>query len=64
MDFSEYLQSKNIDCQSLVPELLVALQSQYELDCQLTKPPSEMLVVPVDCSWPMRGYWITAESAL
>ena len=63
MDFQSWLESKSIDCEALVPELLTTLQSQYELDCQLTKPPSEMLVVPVDCSWPSRGYWITSESA-
>ena len=60
MEFSQWLLDRDIDCQELTPELLTALQSQYEADCQRCTPPMppvQMLVLPIDCRWPARAYW-------
>jgi len=58
MSFDDFLLQRGVDCQSLLPELEQALLSQYEADCQRTAPPSSVLVTPVDCQWPSRGYWL------
>lgn len=59
IDFQTWLADRSIDCNELQPELLAALQSQYEAECRRCSPVSEVLIVPIDCSWPARGFWIT-----
>ena len=63
MNFSQWLESKNIDCQRLEPEMHVALLDKYERETKRQSPVA-VLVVPVDCSWPSRAHWIPTESAL
>lgn len=65
LTWQQWLESRDIDCQTLTPELEAALQSQYEADCQRLAPVGEKLVLPIDCSWPARCFWVpTAEPAL
>ena len=64
MNFQQWLAKRGIDCQVLQPNLLAALQSQFESDCQRQVPVAEVLVMPSDCLWPARGYWVAAEVAL
>ncbi len=68
MDFQtwqQWLDARNIDIDSMTAELEAALQSQYQADCQRVEPVSEVLVVPMNCSWPARCFWIPAtEPAL
>lgn len=49
MDFQQWLFDRNIDCQTLTPELLASLLSQFEADCKQAAPPSEMLVSNDSC---------------
>ena len=64
MDFQQFLEQRGIDIQQLVPELEAALMAQYEAEQSRTDsvsglpPVAEVLVLPVDCSWPQRGHWI------
>lgn len=60
MTFTEFLESRCIDCQTLTPELETALQSQFDREQQRLAPVAEVLVLPVDCSWPARGHWVSS----
>jgi len=62
MSFDQWLAQRCIDCNELTRELEIALHSQYEADCQRSAPPSEVLLVPVYCQWPSRGYWVATGS--
>ena len=55
MDFPHWLAAR-IDCQQPTPELLAMLHAEWE--AQQPVPPAPTLVVPVECQWPARGYWI------
>lgn len=63
MSFQQFLESRDIDIQSIEPEMLAALQMQFEREpkrsdsVSLLAPVAEVLVLPVDCSWPQRGHW-------
>jgi hypothetical protein len=57
IDFRTWLADRSIHCQTLTPELSVALQSQYEAEQQRQEPPVEKLVASADC--PARVYRIT-----
>ena len=58
MSFEQWLHSRNIDCQTLTPELQAALQSQFAREQQRQTPVANTLVLPADCLWPARGYWV------
>ena len=60
MSFEQWLESRDIDCQELAPELLAALQMQFEREQRRLAPVAEVLVLPVDCAWPQRGHWTPA----
>ena len=61
IDFQTWLLNRGVDCNEIQPELLAALQSQFEADCQRIAPITEVLVIPCDlCQWPARGYWLPA----
>ena len=45
-DFKAWLDSRCIDCQLLQPELLAALQSQYESDCQRLSAVKDYFITP------------------
>lgn len=60
MDFSQWLETRNIDCEALVPELLEALQSQFEAECQQRKPVTEAIVLSDD--WPRRVHRVTQKT--
>lgn len=62
MSFDQWLQSRDIDCQTLTPELQAALQSQFDREQQRLTPVCEVLVLPADCLWPQRGYWTPAAA--
>lgn len=62
IDFETWLAARNIDCQTLTPELLAALTTQFEAVCQLTKPPAEKLVSSADC--PAKVYRIPVQPTL
>lgn len=64
IDFQAWLLERGVDCQTLTAELQAALQSQFEAEQQQQAPVTHVLVVPIDCSWPSRGYWITTGVAL
>ena len=64
MSFQEWLDARNIDCETLTPELLAALQSQYERECRRLEPPAEVLIQPVDCQSPQRTYRISQQKTL
>lgn len=49
MSFQQWLLARDIDCETLTSELLAALQSQYEADCQRCTPPTEALIASADC---------------
>lgn len=59
MSFEQFLESRDIDIQSIEPEMLAALQSQFEAEQERLKP-APLLIVPADCSWPQRGHWTPA----
>ena len=53
LSFSQWLNSKSIDCQQLLPELRAALLKQWM--CETQRLPK--LVVAADLSWPTRARW-------
>ncbi len=57
MDFQTWLASR-IDCETLTPELERTLRAEWE--AQQPAPPADILLVPVECRWPARGYWTPA----
>ncbi len=61
MTFSDFLESRSIDCQELAPELLTALQSQYAAEYPPEPPQADILIVPSECQWPARGFWTVAS---
>ena len=58
MDFDQWLSDRNIDCQTLTPELEAALLGQYEAECRRSAAVTTMLVVQDGCLWPLRSYWM------
>ena len=58
MDFQAWIFERSVDCNELTPELEQSLQAQYEADCQRSAPVAEVLLVPMDCQWPARGFWL------
>lgn len=61
-DFQTWLDSRCIDCQVLQPELLAALQSQFEADCQRLGPIASVLVASADC--PARVHRLPTQPTL
>ena len=59
MDFAQFLDQRSIDCQGLTPELLAALTTQYEAECQRQKPVTEAIVLSDD--WPRRVHRVTQK---
>ena len=59
MDFQAWLQARDIDCQALVPELLAALQMQFEREQQQQAPVTEAIVLSDD--WPRRVHRVTQK---
>ena len=53
--FREWLLGRNVDCQTLTPELEQSLRLQFK---QSVPPePQRILVIPCDGLWPTRAYW-------
>lgn len=61
MNFDQWLRSRNIDVQTLTPELRAALLAQFERE---TQPPSEVLVqLDADAErWPARVLRVEVEA--
>jgi hypothetical protein len=55
MSFSDWLLARDIDIQQLEPDIEAALRRQYEAE---TSEPDSVLVLPSDCQWPARAYWV------
>lgn len=62
MSFEQWLQSRDIDYQTLTPELQTALQSQFNAEQPRRAPVANTLVLPADCLWPARGYWVATAA--
>lgn len=60
--WESWLLERGVDCQVLQPELLAALQSQFEADCQRLAPVDSVLVASADC--PAKVYRLPIQSAL
>ena len=54
--FNQWLSSRNIDAQTLTPELRAALVAQWADEEKAKKPPEHVLLVlgSDDCRWPPR----------
>lgn len=63
MTFQEWLETRDIDCQTLTIELQRSLRARWEAEFPPAAPPAEKLVQPSDCQWPQRNYRIAAEVA-
>mgnify|MGYP007080205882 CR=1 FL=1 len=52
-DFQQWLLSQSIDCQTLTTELENSLRNRFEAE----QPVEQVLLIPIDCSWPQRAFW-------